>query len=177
MTYLKPLPWLAAALALAGCVAPPPQGPAVAAMPSEGKSYPQFQQEDAYCRQAASQSIGGGSAAQAANDAAVGSAVAGTAIGAAAGALLGAAAGNAGAGAAIGAGTGLLVGGSAGAGNARYSAGAMQRQYDITYTQCMTSYGNNVQGYGAPRRYYPGYPGYPPPPGYYPPYPPPAYGY
>jgi hypothetical protein len=171
---MKALPWLAAALALGGCVAPPPQGPAVVAMPEEGKNYAQFQQEDGYCRQAASQSIGGHSAAQAANDSAVGSAVAGTAIGAAAGALLGAAAGNAGAGAAIGAGSGLLVGSAAGAGNARYSAGAMQRRYDITYTQCMTSYGNNVQGYAGPRRYQYGYP---PPAGYYPAYPPPPYGY
>lgn len=174
MSNVKPLPWLAAALALAGCVAPPPQGPSVMAMPGEGKSYQQFQQEDAYCRQAAFQSIGGRSSSQAATDSAVGSAVAGTAIGAAAGALLGAAAGNAGAGAAIGAGTGLLAGGSVGAGNAQYSSAYTQRQYDMTYIQCMTSQGNQVQPYAQPRGYY----RVPPP--YYPPYPPPyarPYGY
>ncbi len=54
MTYLKPLPWLATALALAGCVARRARRPAVMAMPTEGKNYQQFQQEDAYCRQAAS---------------------------------------------------------------------------------------------------------------------------
>jgi len=174
MTNIKALPWLAAALALGGCVVPPPQAPSVLAMPGEGKSYPQFQQDDAYCRQTAYQSTGGGASAKAATDSAVGSAVVGTALGAAAGALIGAGAGNAGAGAAIGAGTGLLAGSSVGAGNARYSAGYLQRQYDMTYTQCMTAQGNQVQPYGMrPAPYY----AYPPPyAAPYPPYPPP-YGY
>jgi len=171
MTKIKALPWLAAALTLGGCVVPPPQAPSVLAMPGEGKAYPQFQQDDAYCRQTAAQSAGGGPAAQAATDRAVGSAVVGTALGAAAGALIGAGAGNAGAGAAIGAGTGLLAGSSYGAGGARYSARYMQRQYDMTYTQCMVGQGNQVQSYGMQPSPYP-----PPYAAPYPPYPPP-YGY
>jgi hypothetical protein len=47
-----------AGVALCGCVVPPPSAPAVMALPSANKTYAQFQQEDAGCRQAASAAIG-----------------------------------------------------------------------------------------------------------------------
>jgi outer membrane lipoprotein SlyB len=130
-------------LALGACAYTPP-GPSVVAMPAQGKSFPQFQQEDVFCRQAALSSTGGVDANTAAAQSAVGSAVVGTAVGAAAGALIGAAAGNPGAGAAIGAGAGLLTGAAAGGGNAQLSASQVQFRYDNTYAQCMFSYGNTV---------------------------------
>ena len=44
---------IAAPLVLAACAVAPPQGPSVLALPAQGKSFAQFQQEDATCRYAA----------------------------------------------------------------------------------------------------------------------------
>lgn len=167
---------LAALLALGGCVNVP-TGPSVMSMPGNGKSYEQFRADQAQCQQYGQEAIG--SAAQATQNNAVNSAAVGTAVGAVAGALIGAVSGHAGAGAAIGAGGGLLVG-SASGGNAAASGNySMQQRYDMTYSQCMYSKGNQIQSQARtpvtvytyhPRRYY-----YapPPPPGYY--GPPPGY--
>ncbi|OYV26097.1 MAG: hypothetical protein B7X08_03210 [Acidocella sp. 20-63-7] len=171
---LKTLPaGLFVATLLAGCAYPPPSAPSIAVMPGKDKSYTAFQQDDYTCRSMAAQSIGYTSTAQT-NEAAVGSAVTGTAIGAAAGAAIGAAAGNAGAGAAIGAGTGLLAGSAAGAAGTGYSDMQLQRQYDISYSQCMAAKGNEVPSLPAA-----GSVAYPPlAPGYYPYFAyPPVYGY
>lgn len=132
-------------LGVAACAVAPPTGPMILATPPQGKDLDRFRQEDIYCRQYAGATLGGVSPSQAAGNAAVGSAVAGTALGAAAGALIGSAAGAAGTGAAIGAGTGLLAGSAVGASNAQYSGAAAQQAYDAYYGQCMTSYGNTVQ--------------------------------
>src|SRR4051812_43872628 len=86
---------LSATLALGSCTAAPPTGPAVLALPPEGKDLARFQQEDGSCRQYASAQIGYGSPAQAATQSAVGSAAVGTAVGVGAGALLRAPAGGA----------------------------------------------------------------------------------
>ena len=164
---------LAGALVLVGCVVAPPSGPSVMALPGNGKSFAQFQQEDGTCRQYASQQIGNQSPAQAANNSAVGSAAVGTILGAAAGALLGASGGDAAEGAAIGAGGGLLVGSAWGA-NAAYASGAaLQQRYDMAYVQCMYANGNKLPA--APRPYG----GYPYRPYGYDPYRPmyPGYGY
>lgn len=170
---------LAGALALTGCAVAPPSGPSVFVLPQKGKSFAQFQQEDASCRQYAAQRIGYESPAGAANDSAVASAAVGTAVGAAAGALIGAAAGNPGVGAAIGAGSGLLLGSAWGIDAAHASGAALQHRYDMSYMQCMYANGNRVpmaggRPYGGYpyRRYYPMYPTYPgyyygPYPGYY----------
>ncbi len=180
---------------LSACAVAPPSGPSVAVMPGNGKSLPQFQQDDATCRQFATQQTGGASPAAAANQAAVGSAVVGTGIGAATGALLGAAAGNPGIGAAAGAGAGLLMGSAVGASNAGLSADEVQQRYDIAYQQCMAASGNKTQPaaepvYAAPTPtyaapvyappvyaapVYPAYPYYYPAYPYYPAYAP--YGY
>ena len=167
-----------ASLALAACAVQPPTGPSVMALPAKGKSFAEFQQDDAACQQYASASIGYGSPAKAASDSAVGSTVLGTAVGAAAGALIGAAAGNPGVGAAIGAGSGLLLGSAAGSANAQLSAGALQHRYDMHYLQCMSAKGESVPTTGGGRPYASGYayryPPYPYPGYYYRPY---YYGY
>lgn len=174
---------IAAALALsglallAGC-ASVPTAPSVMALPGNGKSFDSFRFDDGDCRQYASQQVGGAS-----NDAAVRSAVVGTAIGAVAGAAIG---GHQGAG--VGAGTGLLFGSAIGAGSQQDANYGSQRQYDAAYIQCMYAKGHKVPvpgGYGrtwtqapsepiyAPSAPPPPPPGSPPPPPGSPPPPPP----
>jgi Glycine-zipper domain len=138
-------------LTFGGCAYNGPASPSFAAMPGPHKSYASFQGDDQYCQTSAQQAIGYQSPGQAANDAAVGSAVVGTALGALAGAALGSAAGHVGTGAAIGAGTGLVAGGAVGSGNAAAAGGSLQARYDTVYAQCMTAKGNRI----------------PPPPPYY----------
>jgi hypothetical protein len=148
---------LASILAVSACAVAPPEGPTVLALPSQGKSFEAFQQDDAICRGFAMQQTGGAGAVQAANNSAVGSAVVGTALGAGLGAAIGAAGGAAGAGAAIGGATGLVAGSAVGAGNAQAAGGNMQFRYDAAYTQCMYAKGNTVQ---APPVGYAAYPGF-----------------
>jgi uncharacterized protein YcfJ len=142
--------WLGAfCFTCAGCArhaVPLPAGPSFAAMPGPGKSYETFRGDDQYCQASAQEAIGYQSPGQAADRAAVGSAVAGTAVGALAGAAIGSAAGHVGTGAAIGAGTGLLAGSAAGIRNARAAGGTVQARYDTVYAQCMTAKGNRIPG-------------------------------
>jgi hypothetical protein len=143
----------ASVLALSACAVAPPSGPRVMALPGAGKDFGAFQQDDAMCRQFASDQTGGSAGAQAATNNAVGTAVVSTAVGAGLGAALGSLGGQMGAGAAIGGTMGALVGGSAAASGAQYSAADLQQHYDISYTQCMYAHGDSVQsppgGYGA----------------------------
>jgi hypothetical protein len=129
-----------------GCAYNGPAAPSFAAMPGRGKSYEAFRADDQYCQSSAQQAIGYQSPGVAANDAAVGSAAAGTALGALAGAAIGSLSGKMGAGAAIGAGTGLVAGSAVGAGNARAAGGSIQVRYDTVYAQCMAAKGNRVAG-------------------------------
>jgi len=115
-------------------------------MPPGGKSFEQFQADDAICRQFAYEQVGGVTGQEAAQRSAVSSAVIGTALGAAAGAAIGSASGNVGAGAAIGAGSGLLLGSAAGTGYASGSYYEAQRRYDNAYMQCMYAKGNQIPG-------------------------------
>ncbi|MEI8394836.1 MAG: glycine zipper family protein [Rhodospirillaceae bacterium] len=147
-------------ITLGACAVVPPPGPSVMAVPAQGISFAQFQQDDVQCRQYAAQQTGYGTSAQAANDSAVGSAVLGTAVGAAAGAALGAVVGNPGLGAAIGAGSGLLLGSSAGVANANASGAAFQQRYDMAYVQCMTAKGESVPSVTPVTNSRPGYPVY-----------------
>jgi len=149
-----------ALLVLSGC-ATLPTGPSVRVLPGQGKTFEQFQADDAVCRQWADQSIGI-SPQEAVNRNTAAGAVVGTAIGAGLGAAVGAAAGNPGAGAAIGAGSGLLVGTASGASAGQVYGYEAQRRYDNTYIQCMYAKGNQVPGtvrYNRVRRTVP-----PPPP-------------
>jgi len=159
-TYQSVAGVVAASLLLGAC-AHEPLGPRVAVMPGQGKPFEVFQQDQSMCQAYANQQVGG--EARDANNRAVGAAVLGTLLGAG----LGAAAGG-GQGAAIGAGAGALAGTAYGANGSQYEQGGIQRQYDIAYTQCMYSRGNQVPGYrGAPRGYAPpAAQGYGPPPGY-----------
>lgn len=129
-------------------------------MPGSGKTFEQFQADDAICRQYASNQNSG--ATQRANDKAVQSGVVGTMIGAAAGAALGGREG-----AAVGAGSGLILGSAVGANDSGYGSYSAQRSYDISYEQCMYAKGNNVpvagQMYWHNRQIYS-----PPPPPYMP---------
>lgn len=157
-------------LAMSGCVYVP-TGPSVMVLPGTGKSFEQFQVDDAQCRQWAGYQIGQ-SPQQTAEQNVVGSSVAGTLIGAGLGAAIGAASGNPGVGAGIGAASGLLLGSSAGAESARATGWDAQRRFDIAYQQCMYAKGNQIPMAGqrpsssrsaTPR---PGY--YPVPPDYSP---------
>lgn len=156
-----------AILAVSGCVYVP-TGPSVMVLPGSGKSFEQFQADDAMCRQWAGYQIGQ-SPQQVAEQNVVGGSVAGTLIGAGLGAALGAAGGNAGLGAGIGAASGLLIGSSAGSESARATGYDAQRRYDVAYQQCMYAKGNQIPVAGqrgsstVPTRR-----SYPVPPDYYP---------
>jgi hypothetical protein len=126
-----------AALLLAAC-ASAPTGPSVAVMPGNGKSFEQFNEDDAVCRQYASNQNNG--AVQSANNKAVESAAIGTVIGAVAGAAIGGSHQGAG----VGAGVGLLAGGAAGSNDSQHGTYTAQRSYDISYSQCMYAKGNSV---------------------------------
>jgi hypothetical protein len=145
---------------LGGCVTLP-TGPSVMVLPAHGKSFEQFQSDDALCRQWARQSIGM-SPQEAVNQNAVTGAAVGTAVGAGLGAAIGAASGRAGAGAAIGAASGLAVGASSGASAGQVYGWEAQRRYDISYQQCMYAKGNIIPGNRRIRRTMPPPP--PPPP-------------
>lgn len=131
-----------AVVLLSGC-ATVPTGPSVMVLPGTGKTFEQFQTDDAVCRQFASQSIGT-SPGKAATESTVGGAAVGTVVGAAVGALIGAASGSPATGAAVGAGFGLLGGTAVGAGRGDAYYTSVQGRYDIAYRQCMYAKGNQV---------------------------------
>ena len=123
---------------LGACTSAPP-GPTVAVMPTAGKPFEVFQQEDLICRQFADGSIQNTSNA-ALKDGAT-SAVVGAALGAVAGALInGGGHQNIG----TGAGVGLLGGAGLGAINASGKQNQSQGQYNTAYMQCMYAKGNQV---------------------------------
>jgi hypothetical protein len=161
-TWKTPALALASIFMLDGC-ATQPMGPTVAVMPAPGKPFDAFQQDQAVCKQFADSQVQGG--AQAANNQQVGTAVVGTLLGAGLGAAVGG-----GRGAAVGAGIGAVGGTAVGAGGAQRAQYSLQQRYDMAYTQCMYSRGNQVPGYQPP----PPPPSYPPP-GAPPPPPPPGY--
>jgi hypothetical protein len=144
MVGIREVGALFGALALYGCAVGPPTGPTVMALPGQGKSIADFQQDDLTCRQYASQQTAGASPNAATNESLAGGAPAGALLGAAPGAAIGAATGGAATGAAIGAESGLLVGGAAGSEAANLSSAGLQRRHDISYMQCMAAKGESV---------------------------------
>ena len=159
---MKQSKWTAAgmtAVLLVGACATAPMGPTVVATAGQGKSFDEFAQDQAVCKQYASQETAG--QAEQANNQAVGSAVLGTVLGAGLGAAIGG-----GRGAAIGAASGAVVGTGIGANQSQWSNMTIQQRYDSVYLQCMSAKGNTVPTYQAPAPA----PGY-----YYPPPPPPGY--
>lgn len=172
----KVLGLLIVSVSMAGCVAPI-MGPTVAVMPAPTKPFVVFQQDTTECQQYANAVLA--PVVQQANNQAVGQAIITTALGAALGAAIGG--GN---GAGIGAAAGAITGTSTAALSAQFAGMTIQQQFDIAYSQCMYSKGNQVPGF-QPNVYVlpppPGSRGYvPPPPGGYgapgsaPPPPPPA---
>ena len=129
---------VACALLLGACTVMP-TGPTALVMPGRGATMDKFRFDDNECRQYAYYQIGGVTTQDAANQAAVGSAVVGTAVGALAGAAIGGSQG-----AAVGAGTGLVFGSVAGSNNAWASGYGTQRQYNNAYIQCMYMKGHSV---------------------------------
>jgi len=153
-----------AAILLLGACASIPTGPSVMVLPGNGKTFEQFQVDDAVCRQYAAQQTGTTTERTETSSTVSGAAI-GTLLGAAAGAAIGAAAGSPGTGAAIGAGTGLLGGTAVGASRAEASSGSVQRRYDATYMQCMYARGNQIPvARGSIQGSYTSQPTPPPPP-------------
>ena len=155
-------------LALGACTAAPPTGPRVVAMPGQGKSWDQFQQDQAGCEQyAQSQMPPSGQTQAISQQNSLGTAAAGTAIGAGTGAALGSLSGHMGTGLGIGALVGVLGGAAVAGNNTQASADSLQRRYDIAYAQCMVGHGESIEHPMAPTVYAapPGY--YAPPPTYY----------
>jgi hypothetical protein len=132
-------------LVAAGGCATVPRGPSVKVLPGSGKTFEQFQADDAACRQWADQHIGE-SPQETINQNTVTGAAVGTAAGAVLGAIVGSASGHAGTGAAIGAGSGLLLGTASGANAGQAYGMEAQRRYDIAYEQCMYAKGNQIPG-------------------------------
>ena len=153
---------LIASLALAACAVAPPSGPSGMILPAEGKSFEQFQADDATCQQYASDRIDNGTPQHAANESGAASAAVGTTVGAAAGALIGVAVGDPAIGAAIGGGSGLLLSSMIGMSNAYASGVALQQRYDMAYTQCMVAKGESAPlAQNDSAFYHPGYYYYP----------------
>ncbi len=152
-----------ALVTVTGC-ATVPRGPSVLALPGYGKTFEQFQADDAVCRQWAAQRIGLSPQETVSQNTVTGAAI-GTVIGAGLGAAIGAASGSPGTGAAIGAGSGLLVGTASGAEAGQYYGWQAQRRYDIAYTQCMFAKGNDIPGMATHTRPSRRVPPPPPPPG------------
>ncbi len=129
-------------LLLTAC-AQTPMGPTVAVMPGPNKPFEVFQTDQAMCRQTAEADVSG--QAQDANMRGVGAAALTTALGAGLGAVIGG-----GRGAAIGAASGVVGGTGIGAMSSDRSNQTIQQRYDIAFSQCMYSRGNQVPGYAPP---------------------------
>jgi hypothetical protein len=124
---------------VSACTVMPPDEPSVLVLPGTGKSFEQFQADNAICKQFAHEQVAGRTPGSVAADSGVRSTAVGTLLGAAAGAAI-----NGGHGAAVGAGTGLALGGLSGAGAADESAARLQQRYDIGYEQCMYAKGHRI---------------------------------
>lgn len=159
--YKSTLVALSAVLLLDAC-AGTPMGPTVQVMPAPNKPFQAFQLDQSTCKQYAAEQTAG--QADEANQQAVGAAVLGTVLGAGLGAAVGG-----GRGAGVGAAGGALVGTAIGSGGSGNKQLTIQQQYDIAYSQCMYSKGNQVPGFQPAAAT--AAPPPPPPPGYYPPAP------
>jgi hypothetical protein len=153
---------LVCAFFLSAC-ATVPLGPSVMVLPGTGKSFDQFQADDAVCRQWASMQTGT-TPQQAAGSSTAKSAALGTLLGAGLGAAIGAATGHPGVGAAVGAGGGLLAGTAVGAGAGQTATYQVQQRYNNAYEQCMYAKGNQIPAAALPSPRGPSFSAPPPPP-------------
>ncbi len=157
---------LLAAVLLSGC-ATTPMGPTALVMPAQGKPFEVFAQEQEMCKQFAGGEVDGG--ATMSNLKQLGTMAISTALGAGLGASV-----RGRRGAEFGGAVGAIGGGAmAGHGSAR-DQNTLQGRYDLAYTQCMYSRGNQIAtaaraapqiAYGSPQGSSPpayrGGPGYP----------------
>jgi len=127
-----------AGLLLSAC-AEQPIGPSVSVLPARNKPFSVFEQDDVSCKHYADEQVAG--RANAANDKALETGAITTGVGALFGAVVGGGTG-AGIGAASGAGLGTVLG----AGSSEREQRSLQNQYNIAYSQCMYSKGNQVPG-------------------------------
>ena len=124
---------------LAGC-ATTPLGPTARVMPAPGKPFAVFQEDQALCKHFAEEEVGGGPLTADAKR--LGSALLTTALGAGLGAALVPRHSATGA-SRLGAVGAVLGAATAGRGSA-HDQGDLQGRYDLAYTQCMYSRGNQV---------------------------------
>jgi hypothetical protein len=115
-------------------------GPTVAVMPAPNKPFDVFQADQLLCKQYAEGQVAG--QAENANIRAAGGAVLTTALGAGLGAAIGG-----GRGAGIGAASGALGGVGLGAMGSANANAPIQQRYDVAFSQCMYSRGNQVPGF------------------------------
>jgi len=138
--------YLACGISLAAC-ASGPTGPTVAVMPTQGKPFDLFQQDDQVRRQFAQTS------SQATTESGVKSAATDAGLGAAAGAIAGLLIGGGShTSVGTGAGVGLLAGALGGALSSNSSDKTAQNQYNVAYQQCMYAKGNQVPGTFPPNK-------------------------
>lgn len=130
-----------AGLVLLGACAQTPMGPTIQVMPGPGKSFANFQNDQAICRQFADEAVR--DQAQGANLRGLGTAALTTVLGAGLGAAIGG-----GQGAAIGAASGALGGAGLGAFQSSNAQNSIQAQFDNAFAQCMFSLGNTVPATG-----------------------------
>lgn len=133
---------LAAAMLIAGCTSQP-TAPTTQVMPGPNKSFADFQDDQVVCKNFAQQQTSG--AVESAREREVGGGLLTTVLGAGLGAAVGG-----GRGAAIGAASGAVVGTGYGAATSSGTQHTVQQQYDIAYSQCMYSKGNQVPGFAPP---------------------------
>ena len=124
---------------LAGC-AMQPVGPTVRVFPAPYKPFEVFQQDQNECGRYADSQVAG--LADKANNRALGTAAIGTALGLA----LGAATGD-GHAATFGGVAGATIGGTIAGDQSERAGFSLQRRYDIAFSQCMYSRGNQVPGF------------------------------
>lgn len=140
MPRFKAATALMAPILLLSACAQTPMGPTVAVMPGPNKPFDVFQTDQIACKQYAEAEVAG--QAQNENMRAVGAAALTTALGAGLGAAIGG-----GRGAGIGAASGALGGAGIGAMASDRGNQTIQQRYDIAFSQCMYTRGNQVPGY------------------------------
>jgi len=137
MESLKIISLCGTALLIAAC-ASDPLGPTVRVLPKQSKPFEQFQQEQGYCKQYASDQIRG--QAERANETSLLQGLGATALGVGLGAAI-----DGGHGAGVGAATGAVAGTAIGAGTSTGKQKSIQQQYDDAYVQCMVAKGNLIE--------------------------------
>ncbi len=131
---------LCAVALLSGC-ATEPMGPTARVMPAQGKPFEVFATDQSQCKQFAEGETGGG--ATMSNLKQFGTAVISTALTAGLGAAL-----HGGRGAGIGGAVGSLAGAALGGRGSAADQRGLQGRYDLAYSQCMFTRGNQVAGLG-----------------------------